>query len=510
MEGLDYDVVVVGAGLAGLRTTQLLVQQGLSVLCLEANNCVGGRTRSAVREGYRWDVGGQWLGPTQTRMLNLCSELGLATFPQYTEGKKWVDVLGKKKTYTGTIPPLTIASLIDIQLGIWKIDALAKTVPKGRPQDCPNAREWDNMTVETWKHQNLWTDGAKAMWDIGVRAVYSSDPAELSFLFFLHYIHCAGGYMVLLDTENGAQETRIRGSAHGVALKLAEQLGEQVRLASPVTSIHQTASNAAVTIQDGSSYTCHRVIITVPPLLTNRIEFEPALPTRRRHLAQRMPMGQVIKCLVFYDRPFWRDSGFAGEVVTDGEGVSISFDASLPDIEQYALVAFFDGNPARQWSEKTKEERRAEVVRTFVNYFGDEAAHPIDYLEQDWCSEPWVLGGYTGLMGPGVLTTCGETLTAPFGRIHWAGTETATSWPGYMEGAVQSAERVTDEVLSALAGNVIEYPPPATLTPPPRGSGFPIGKTALALAGVSLCVGVMWAWDNKFTVVKNVVAFFVV
>jgi len=267
--------------------------------------------------------------------------------------------------------------------------------------------------------------------------------------------------MVLLDSENGAQGIRIRGSAHGVSLKLAELLDEHIRLNNPVTSITQDSSIATIAVLDGTTFTCKRVIVAVPPLLCERIKFTPSLPTRRHHLAQRMPMGQVIKCLIFYDSPFWVDDGFSGEVVTDQQGFSICFDASIPDIEQYALVGFFNGNPARQWSEMTKEERKEKVVHTLVKYFGDKASHPIDYLEQDWCKEPWVEGGYTGLFGPGVLTTCGETLTAPFGRIHWAGTETASSWAGYMEGGVQSAERVTNEVIAALAGEETAYPPPS-------------------------------------------------
>jgi monoamine oxidase len=161
-----------------------------------------------------------------------------------------------------------------------------------------------------------------------------------------------------------------------------------------------------------------------------------------------MPMGSVIKYIAVYNRPFWREAGFSGEAFSDTGITVTTFDDSSPDGSVPALVSFSDGEVARVWSERTPEERRRAVLAEFVRFFGPAAANPVEFVEKNWLEEPWSRGCYVGVMAPGTMTAWGGALREPCGRIHWAGTETATKWMGYIDGAIESGERAAQEVLT--------------------------------------------------------------
>jgi monoamine oxidase len=114
------------------------------------------------------------------------------------------------------------------------------------------------------------------------------------------------------------------------------------------------------------------------------------------------------------------------------------------------MLGFIEGEAARYWGQQTPAARKAAVLSNFVTYFGQEAGSPREFIEMNWSEEPWTRGCYVGYTPPGVLLDYGPAIRAPVGRIHWAGTETATYWNGYMDGAVRSGERAAQEVLGLL------------------------------------------------------------
>ena len=114
------------------------------------------------------------------------------------------------------------------------------------------------------------------------------------------------------------------------------------------------------------------------------------------------------------------------------------------------------------------EGRRAGCLEELGRAFGPEAATPVEFTEQRWSAEPFTRGGPVAGLGPGVLTGCGPSLRAPVGPIHWAGTETASVWSGYIEGALESGERVAAEVAAALDVGAEAAGRTATGTPGPR------------------------------------------
>jgi monoamine oxidase len=450
------DVVVVGAGLAGLSAARNLHRAGRSVIVLEARERVGGRCFSRSIGPGASDVanmGATFVGPTQLRILALMAELGIGKFPVYATGKLLFYEKGKAKPYTGTIPPVS-DPLAVIQLGtltLPAIDSMAKTVPLDAPYDAPKAAEWDGMTVETWAKANIASAEGRALFALAVEAVLSVEPRDVSLLYFLFYIHAAGGVNALVGNagSGGAQDFRVSGGTQRIAVTMARQLGGRVLLGHPVRQISQSAGGATVHA-DGVSVRCKRVVVAIPPNLAGRISYLPGVPALRDQLTQRMPIGSLIKTIGVYDRPFWRGQGLNGQVTSTVGPVKAMFDASPASGTPGVLLGFIDGDDARALSDLPAKQRSTLALQSYVRYFGAAAGSPGLYFDQVWDREVYTGGCPVGVMPPGVMTEYSRALRAPVGRIHWAGTETATVWTGYMDGAVQSGQRAAGEVLAEL------------------------------------------------------------
>jgi monoamine oxidase len=449
VQRLDADVCVVGAGIAGLIAARDLVAADRDVVVLEARDRVGGRVwNHSLGDGTLVELGGQWIGPTQRRMGRLIRDLGLETFPTYNEGEHVLCFGGKRSRYRGTIPRLSPVVLADMAQAQTRFDRMASRVPLEIPWTAARAEAWDSQTFESWIRRNTVTRGARELFTLYAEAVFAAEPSDFSLLHALFYTGSGGGVDVLSGTRGGAQQDRVVGGSQLVPLGLADALGDRVQLAQPVRRIDQTAD--AVTVHaDGVDVAARHAIVAVPPVLAARIQYEPVLPAARDQLTQRLPMGSVIKCHAVYDEPFWRADGLTGQATGDRGPVKIVFDNSPPSGSPGVLLAFLEGAHARAQGRRTPTERRDGVLASLAELFGPRAARPSDFVELDWSAEEWTRGCYGAHFPTGVWTQFGPALRVPVGRLHWAGTETASVWNGYMDGAVQSGERAAAEVLAA-------------------------------------------------------------
>lgn len=442
------DVAVVGAGLAGLRTAELLVSKGLTVAVVDARDRVGGRTLTKRIGGAALDLGGQWIGPDQHRIRALAKRLEIALHPTWHEGKKVLELGGRRTLYGGDIPSISVANLLELQVLLTRIRKRMKTVDPAAPWTCQNAAKWDRLTVEQWKTRSTLGKSTRAMVDLLIRSVWSVEPSEMSMLYFLSYAASAGDVEALTKVVGGAQQDRLVGGAQQLCQRLAEPLGDSVFLNEPVREIVVTDRRVEVACRT-LTVGCRRVVVALSPMLSSRIAFSPALPPRRDQMAQRMPMGATIKCLALYDRPFWRDDGLSGEALSHEGVVSFVYDNTSEGGLQPNLVAFVTGDRARDLSDQPAT-LKARVLGDLARLMGAPASHPVHFEAFDWSADPWSSGCPVGVGAPGALTGGKASLRQPFGPIHWAGTETATQWCGYMEGALQSAERAAAEVTGLL------------------------------------------------------------
>ncbi|HUF54806.1 MAG TPA: flavin monoamine oxidase family protein [Dehalococcoidia bacterium] len=443
------DVIVVGAGFAGVTAARDLTRRGVSVVVLEARDRVGGRVWTQQKDGYWLDVGGQWTGPGQDRVRALGDEVGVESFPTWPEGEhlQYTEGLGLRR-YSGefsTDDPETMGKVVQ---AIIAFDQLAQTVPLDTPWNAPDARALDGMSVQTWIDQNLDTPRARDGFQTAIEAVFAAEPHDVSLLHALFYAKSGQGFFYLVSTEGGAQADRFNGGAQTVVQKAAATLDE-VWLSCPVRSIRQ--DNGSITaLGDDFSVTGKVCVVTAPPALAGRIDYDPIMPPLRDQLTTRAPMGSVIKVHAVYDTPWWRDEGLSGRVVSDTGPIKVIFDNSPPEGKPGLLMGFIEGGDGRRLSGFEPAERRKLALECFVRYFGERAANPIDFIEGNWPAEQWSRGCYGAVLPAGTLVSCGTALREPVGRIHWAGTETAEINCGYMDGAVRSGERVANEVLEVL------------------------------------------------------------
>lgn len=437
------DIAVIGAGLSGLVCARRLTEAGKRVIVLEASARVGGRMFGREIEGTLFDLGGQWLGPGQDRIQALTDELGIATSPTPHGGAHLLGTGKEKLRYRGTIPPMSLAALSGMGWALAQTYTRSWRVALDGSSTAAMAK-WDEQTVEDLVGK-LAPQG-RAAFLAAFRTVFGAEPRDVSLLWYLFYLRAGGGFFKLVDVEGGAQERRFVGGAYSVPKRLAKELGEVVELDVPVRAIRQDDAGVEV-VCDGRSVRAQYAVVALPPSMSKRIDFEPPMPAARGELAEKMRMGATVKMLALYDKPFWRDTGLSGQAATDGL-LSVVFDNSMG--EHHALVGFIVGDAARAWTDRDPEEREAAALAQLGELFGAAAGKPRLFVTHDWASEAWTGGCPVDSPPPRVYAGRASALRDPHGRVHWAGTETATQHAGYLDGAVSAGERAASEVIARL------------------------------------------------------------
>ncbi|ESO05715.1 hypothetical protein HELRODRAFT_185502 [Helobdella robusta] len=456
------DVVVIGAGLSGVAAAHELFHKNakLRFVILEAKERIGGRTlgtklRTSSGEDF-WDLGGQWIGRCQPHIYSLVEKLQLKMYEQSCSGKKLVqlDSAGSIMQYTSDIPPISLLALLELHCFIWKVSYFIKKMDSKVFMSSGLVAKLDGMTVEQFKRSYFWTQGAKNALDSCCRCIFGSDPVHMSMLYFLMYAHRSNNFEALLSCKKnfGAQELKINGGAWQICHELMKQIpGDTLNTSSPVVSIDQKQDkHVHVRVLNGTVFVCQYVILAIPPNEICKISFNPCLPLQKFNVLQRMPVGCLTKIIVTYAEAFWQKNGFSGEVLTSGANgahpLCVVFDATSAN-KNPALVAFVGGTQQIKFSSVQESSRKSLVLETLASFFGAEALHPLDYMEKNWNEEAYNGGCPVNVATPGVCTTLHTALSRPFYRVFFAGTESASRWCGFLNGAVQAGHRAAHEVL---------------------------------------------------------------
>ena len=447
-ERIDVDVCVVGAGYAGLTAARRLNQSGKSVVVLEARNRIGGRIwTQRLADGARVDRGGAWLGPGHDAVLSLASELGVSTYKTWVAGAHLLMDNGRARRYTGLIPKISPLAILSIALAQAKVDRMAKHVPVDTPWTAKRAKEWDDRSVAWWlERSGIRTTIARDLFEMAVRGLFTGDLNDVSLLHLLLLVRGHGSINALFSIEGGSQENMVEGGAGSIAQRVADELGDAVRLSAAVRSIAQHDDHVRI-VADGVAVAAKHTVVAVPPALTLEIGFDPVLPDDRVALYRNSIAGPESKTLLVYDKPFWRGDGLSGQTAEPNSVSEVTLDAGPASGGPGVLASFTFGRVAERVDALDERERRQALLAALAARFGRRAASPSEVIETPWWKEEWTRGCSMAHLPPGILTRYGQLIRHPSAACTGPARRPPRSRHGAIDAAVRSGERVAAEIL---------------------------------------------------------------
>ncbi|STC67395.1 putrescine oxidase [Corynebacterium diphtheriae] len=485
MEKLKRDVVIVGAGPAGLMAARTAKKKGLSVAVLEARNRVGGRTwngKVADDKGVEHfiEIGGQWISPDQTRLTELVRELGLTTFPRYRDGKSiYVSPDGTRHEYEGVTFPASEKTISEMEKLIGRLDELAAEIDPQKPWEHPQAQELDRISFRNWLEQL--SDDAEAIDNVSIyvaSGMLTKPSYTFSTLQALLMASSAGAFSNLVD-EDFILDRRVVGGMQSVSLTMAKELGEDIFLGNPVRSItwsdidpdtaddlndvtadvrngvaHNGEAGDVIVKSDDLEVHAKFVILAVPPNMYSRINYVPPLP-RDQHVAhQHISMGLVIKVHAVYDTPFWREEGLSGTGFAGGRLVQEVYDNTnyFSDGEDSygTLVGFVSDIYAEQMWALPPEERKKAILEAMAAFLGPKTKEPIAFYLSDMAAEEWTRGAYATSYDLGGLSRWGHLQNQPTGPIYYACSDIAGAGYQHVDGAIRIGEAVALQIAEQI------------------------------------------------------------
>lgn len=435
--------------MTGLTAATRLRAAGLSVVVLEARDRVGGRLWTDHVDGQMFELGGQWISPDQTALIDTLEGLGLDTYPRHRDGENvYVGSDGVAHRCTGDIFPASAVTRRELERLIKLLDALAAETDPARPWAHPSATDYDRISFRQWLEQQTADSEALENISLFIADAMLTKPAHaFSLLQALLMAASAGSFSNLVDADY-ILDRRVVGGMQQVPLRLAEALGDNVVLGAPVSSLHWSHDSVRVaSAATGITVDARHVIVAVPPNLHSRIEYVPPLPPLRQQLQQHQSLGLVIKVHATYDTPFWRANGLSGTAFSPYLVVHEAYDNTNFGEVRGTLVAFVSDEKADALLDLDADERKARILASLAAYYGPEALSPVVYYESDWASEYWTQGAYATSFDVGGLTRYGALQLEPVGPIRFGSSDVAAHGYQHVDGGIRVGWRVADEIL---------------------------------------------------------------
>ncbi|RFA17143.1 putrescine oxidase [Subtercola boreus] len=449
MEHVQRDVAIIGAGVTGLIAANTLRAAGLTVVVLEARERVGGRLWTDHIDGQLFELGGQWVSPDQTALIETLDELGLDTYSRYREGQSvYIGPGGAPVRFTGDIFPAGEHTQAELERLIALLDELVAATDAAAPWAQERAAEFDRVSFRSWLEQQ--SDDAEARENISLfiaDAMLTKPSHTFSLLQALLMAASAGSFSNLVDADF-ILDKRVAGGLQQVPLRLAARLDDaDLRLGHPVRTIAWSDTGATVSTAELEVEARH-VIVAVPPNLQSRIDFAPPLPRLRQQLWQHQSLGLVIKVHATYETPFWRADGLSGTAFSPYQLVHEAYDNTNFGETRGTLVGFVSDEKADRMLALAPAERQRAILESLAAYYGPAALEPVVYYESDWAAEEWTQGAYAASFDLGGLTRYGALQLEPVGPIRFGSSDVAALGYQHVDGAIRVGRRLAAEIIA--------------------------------------------------------------
>lgn len=455
-------VVVVGAGLAGLRAADVLRKAGRPVVVLEARERAGGRVltiRAPFADGLHAEAGPSRIAGAHQAVLRAARSFGLTLTPfESSQGSSVVAIKGKSATtaelvrgaLTLDLKPderaLIPAALLDRYVGTLPDDL---ALPTTTAVSWARWRSYDRVTWPEW----LRSRGASA--DAIRLMTLGGDSSDLSALYVLRQ------FAML---RKSTQRYKIQGGMDLLPRAMASSLGDIVRYGAPVVRVTRestggqglTGSRGSATTRfridyrsngRGQSLTASRVIFAVPFTTLRDIEMRPRLSRQKEQAIAKLSYYGSARFLLQTKSRFWISADLNGSARTERatETWDSTFDQTAT--KRGILAVNTGGAVVRAGVDMTPDESVRFGIGLAADAFPAIGSQFEKGVVQRWASEPWSRGAFA-VFGPGQMSALMPNIARPENGMHFAGEHTS-SWTGWMEGALQSGERAAREVLSS-------------------------------------------------------------
>ena len=422
-------VGVVGLGLSGLRAAMLLERAGVDTCLFEARARAGGRLWTVEgTAGPLYEAGGEWIDADHLRILALLDELELA--PQAAPSGTGVAIYRGERTTEDALWDEAIEAESAVEN---KTRALCQDL-RSPAWDNAWAADLDRCDVAQFMRETTHSERG-LFW---VTAKYRSDEGEdLDRVGLLGWL---AGFMLYTERQGGELAAwRLPGGSGDLCARMLSRLQAPASFGRVLQTVRQDQAGVSLLFGDGEERV-DRVVLTLPPSCLKRVEFEPPLTTEQSAAVEACRMGRIVKICWEFEFPWWRDLGLNGSIVCDGP-LQCVWDASIG--ETPILCAYVCGEDA-VWLAAQRDPVRA-ALELLDGFFPAAGSCFVGGRCHDWTNDPFTRGGFSH-MQPGYVLDHLRFIATPGGRVHFAGEHTAT-WTGFMEGALESAERVTEEML---------------------------------------------------------------